>query len=345
MQDDAAAQGAPEDTPENEQASGPPGDAAAGEDGASEEGGLLSGDLVPADVEVEGFVPLLIERGVGMYEGFVRLLPLLVVALIVLVLTWLAAKGLSALARRAIRGAGRRGSLANLAATLTKVFVWIFGILTAATIVFPSLNPGTILSGLGIGGVVIGIAFQDTFQNFMAGVMILLRKSMRVGDYIDGDGVEGRIEEINLRDTYLRRVDGELVIVPNNHLFQNPVKVWTDPDYRRYEVVVGVAYDEDVDQAREVIQRAIDALELSGAPKRAQVFAREFGASSIDFTVRWWGDPEPLGFHQGRDQVVSSIKRALDEAGIEIPFPYRTLTFKEPLRIDQAARDRAEAAE
>ena len=131
-------------------------------------------------------------------------------------------------------------------------------------------------------------------------------------------------------------MDGELVIVPNNHLFANPVKVWTDPDYRRYEVVVGVAYDEDADQARAVIQDALDRLELSDAPKRPQVFARAFGASSIDFTVRWWGDPEPLGFHEGRDRVVTGIKRALDEAGIEIPFPYRTLTFKEPLKLEGA---------
>lgn len=308
-----------------------PADDAPPQDGANE--GASEG-LIPADVDVEGFLPLLMERGVSMYEGLVKLLPLLVVALIVLALTWLVAKGFSSLAYKAAHRAGSRRSLADLARTLTKVFVWIFGILTAMTIVFPSLNPSAILSGLGIGGVVIGIAFQDTFQNFMAGVMILLRKSMRVGDYIDGDGVEGRIEEINLRDTYLRRVDGELVIVPNNHLFQNPVKVWTDPDYRRYEIVVGVAYDEDVDQAREVIQSALDGLDLSASDKSPQVFARAFGASSVDFTVRWWGDPEPLGFHSGRDKVVSAIKRALDNAGIEIPFPYRTLTFKEPLRLD-----------
>jgi small-conductance mechanosensitive channel len=313
-----------------------------GQDAAPAEGAL--GDLVPADVDVEGFVPLLIDRGVAMYEGFVKLLPLLAVALLVLLLTWALARGLSYLARKAANRKGTRRSLGDLAATVTRVLVWIFGILTAMTIVFPSVNPAAILSGLGIGGVIIGIAFQDTFQNFMAGVMIMLRRSMRVGDYIDGEGVEGRIEEINLRDTYLRRVDGELVIVPNNHLFANPVKVWTDPDFRRYEVVVGVAYDEDVDEARGVIQAALDALDLGPSGKRPQVFAREFGASSIDFTVRWWGDPEPLGFHEGRDKVVSGIKRALDEAGIEIPFPYRTLTFKEPLRLSQG-EGAAQAAE
>ncbi len=297
------------------------------------------------DFEVEGFLPLLIERLGSMYEGFVKLLPLLAVGLIVLILTWLLAKALSKLAGKAVRRSGSRRSLGDLAATLTKVFVWILGLLTTATIVFPSLNPAAILSGLGIGGVIIGIAFQDTFQNFMAGVLIMLRKSMRVGDYIDAEGVEGRIEEINLRDTYLRRTDGELVIVPNSHLFENPVKVWTDPDFRRYEIVVGVAYDEDVDQARGVIQAAVNGLDLGPSGKDPQVFAREFGASSIDFTVRWWADPEPVGFHRTRDQVVAAIKRSLDEAGIEIPFPYRTLTFKEPLRLGREDAEAREAAE
>lgn len=297
------------------------------------------------DFEVEGFLPLLIERLGSMYEGFVKLLPLLAVGLVVLILTWLLAKALSKLAGKAVRRSGSRRSLGELAATLTKVFVWILGLLTTATIVFPSLNPAAILSGLGIGGVIIGIAFQDTFQNFMAGVLIMLRKSMRVGDYIDAEGVEGRIEEINLRDTYLRRTDGELVIVPNNHLFENPVKVWTDPDFRRYEIVVGVAYDEDVDQARGVIQAAVNGLDLGPSGKDPQVFAREFGASSIDFTIRWWADPEPVGFHRTRDQVVAAIKRSLDEAGIEIPFPYRTLTFKEPLRLGREDAEAREAAE
>ncbi|MBB4657987.1 mechanosensitive ion channel family protein [Parvularcula dongshanensis] len=298
--------------------------------------GILPGNT---PVEAEGFVPLLLDRLVSMYESFVRLLPLLVVGLIVLILTWALAAGLSRLARKATRRAGTRRSLSDLAATLTRVMIWVLGLLTTATIVFPSLDPAAILSGLGIGGIIIGIAFQDTFQNFMAGVLIMLRRSMRVGDYLDSEGVEGRIEEINLRDTYLRKTDGELVIVPNKHLFENPVTVWTDPDFRRYEIVVGVAYDEDVDQARSVIEQAIGGLDLGKSPKQPQVFAKEFGASSIDFTVRWWADPEPVGFHKSRDLVVAAIKRALDEAGIEIPFPYRTLTFKEPLRLGRLTPD------
>ena len=304
-------------------------------------------DALPAtEVQSLGdFATFLTDRAALYWTGFLRLTPRLISAAVVLLLTWaiawLVSKGVQVAARRA----GVRPAIIDLLGVLARVLIWLFGGFMALSVVFPSVNPGSVLAGLGVGGVVIGIAFKDVFENFLAGVMILLRRSMRIGDYIDCQDVEGRIEHISLRDTQLRRVDGELVIVPNIYLFTNPVRVWTDPDFRRFDLVVGVAYDEDVDQARDVIMGAMRSLDLP-SDKDPQVFAASFGASSIDFNVRWWAKPEPLDMHTSRDQVVSAIKRALDEAGIEIPFPYRTLTFKEPLRLAERNREEpAQAAE
>lgn len=281
----------------------------------------------------------LMDRFADYWDGALALTPKLIVVAVILLITWAVAQGIRALVGWLASRADTRRSLKNLFKTLAGVGVWIFGGFAAVTVLFPSINAGSIVAGLGVGGIVIGIAFQDIFKNFMAGVLILARKTMAIGDYIQSDGVEGRIEHITLRDTYLRRVDGELVLVPNAHLFENPVRVWTDPDHRRYDIVVGVGYDEDVAQSREIIQNALDGLDF-GSSKKPQVFAAEFGSSSINFNVRWWAEPEPLDMHQSRDKVVQAIKEALDAAGIEIPFPYRTLTFKEPLPIrGQSAND------
>ena len=100
-------------------------------------------------------------------------------------------------------------------------------------------------------------------------------------------------------------------------------------------IIVGVAYGEDVDAAREVIRTAIEGLETRAPGAAPEVFAREFNSSSIDFLVRWWAKSAPPDEHRSRDEAVAAVKRALDEAGIEIPFPYRTLTFKEPLALDR----------
>jgi small-conductance mechanosensitive channel len=106
----------------------------------------------------------------------------------------------------------------------------------------------------------------------------------------------------------------------------------------------GIAYGEDVDRAREVIARALADLPSVDQEPPIQIFAQGFGSSSIDFEVTWWTGSKPLDIRRSRDEVVAAVKRALDEAGIEIPFPYRTLTFKEPLTVTQATSESDQTA-
>lgn len=279
------------------------------------------------------FIEPLTEKAQDMWLGAVEISPLLLIAVIVLLLTWCLSVGLTHLLRRSFKQSSIRPSLQNLFVTLTKVTVWTFGILFAITIIFPSLTPAKLLTVLGLGSVAVGLAFKDIFENFFAGILIMLRKPMRINDYIECEGVSGRVEQINVRETYLRKIDDQLVILPNSFLFKNPVYVLTDLAARRFELVVGVAYGEDVDQAREVIKTALQAIEGIDQQRGIEVYAREFNSSSLDFTVRWWAKSDPLGMHTSRDKVVTAIKYGLDNAGIEIPFPYRTLTFKEPLSL------------
>lgn len=290
-------------------------------------------------------VDILIGQVADLARGAVALLPNLVAAAALLLLTGLVAWGVA----RAIRGLLRRGdarqSLIDAITTLVKVAVWVVGLLIAATIVFPNLTPTSLLAGLGLGSVAVGLAFKDIFENFLAGFLILLRKPMRIGDDIDCEGLSGRVEQITIRDTFLRKRSGELVLVPNSHIFKNPVKILTDLPIRRIEVVIGVAFGEDVDEARKVIQNAMNGLDTVRPEKPVQVFASEFSASSIDFRVRWWAKSAPVDEHRSRDQAVAAIKRGLDRAGIEIPFPYRTLTFKEPLELGRPDDDARSAAD
>ena len=102
---------------------------------------------------------------------------------------------------------------------------------------------------------------------------------------------------------------------------------------------MGVAYGEDLEEARPVIRRALEGLELVNQDKPIEVYAWEFNTSSTDSNVRWWANSAPLELHRGRDQVVSAIKAALDTAGIEIPLPYRTLTFKGSVQLRDRSMD------
>ncbi|MEO9780974.1 MAG: mechanosensitive ion channel family protein [Sedimentitalea sp.] len=279
-------------------------------------------------------VNILLDQLREIARASIEMLPHIVVAFVILLLTM----GLNKLAiysaRRVLSGTKLRQSLKELFTLLVSIFIWVIGLMIAAVIVFPGLTPASILAGLGLGSVAIGFAFKDVFENFLAGIIILFRREMRIGDFIECEGIEGKVDQIAIRESHIRQTDGQLVIVPNSILFKNPVIIRTDQPVRRMTVICGVAYDSDVDEARDVIRNAVEACDsVIQGEKPIQIFAQEFGESSINFEVTWWTGSKPVDVRESRDQIVSAVKRALDDAGIEIPFPYRTLTFKEPLPL------------
>lgn len=278
-------------------------------------------------------IKIVTEQINGLLRSAIELAPNLIAAVLMLGITWGASALVGMLIRSVLNRSHSRPSLISALVKISKIGVWIFGLLIAATLLFPNLTPTKLLAGLGVGSIAIGLAFKDIFENFLAGFLILLRKPMRIGDDIECEGLSGQVEEISIRDTMLRKRSGELILVPNSFLFKNPVKVLTDKDLRRISVVVGVAYAEDVDEAREVIHKAVSNMDSREKSRDVEVYAFEFNSSSIDFKVRWWTKSQPKEEHISRDGAVSTIKRALDDAGIEIPFPYRTLTFPEPLKL------------
>lgn len=274
---------------------------------------------------------ILIAQLNSMWEGLVSLVPSLVIAILFLILTWIVARFTTSIAERLTAKTAMRPSLRELVDTLVKIAIWAIGLLIALTILLPDLTPGSLIAGLGVGTVAIGFAFQDIFENFLAGILIMIREKMRIGDYIRCEGIEGKVEQIMLRETHIRKMSNELTIVPNSVLFKNPVEILTDRDRRRHEVVVGVSYDTDLEEARGVIRKALEAVDVTDGQKSIDIFACEFNSSSIDFKLRWWAGSAQRDMHESRDLVIRAVKRALDEAGIEIPFPYITHTFKEAL--------------
>ncbi len=276
---------------------------------------------------------ILIVQLQSMWEGIISLLPSLVIAILFLIFTWILAKFASKIADRLTTRTSMRPSLRELVDTLVRIAIWTVGLLVSLTILLPDLTPGSLIAGLGVGTVAIGFAFQDIFENFLAGILIMVREKMRIGDYISCEGIEGKVEQILLRETHIRKLSNELTIVPNSILFKNPVEILTDQKQRRHEIVVGVSYDTDLEEARTVIRNAVESADVVDDDKPVDIFACEFNSSSVDFKLRWWSGSAQRDMHGSRDRVIRSVKRALDEAGIEIPFPYRTHTFKEPLPL------------
>ncbi|RJY08279.1 mechanosensitive ion channel family protein [Aurantiacibacter aquimixticola] len=280
------------------------------------------------------------EQAMGMWEGFIKLLPNLAIALLIIIVTSVVVKIAVKIANSATEKANMREDLRQLVATLVKVLVWIFGLMIAAAVAIPGFTPAGMIAGLGIGALAIGFAFQDTFENFLAGVLVMLREKMQIGDVIEVEGITGKVERITLRETYIRQLSNELTVLPNSMLFKNPVKIFTDEDIRRTEVVVGVSYDADLPEAKDAIQKAMDGLDIIKKDKPVDIFAEEFGGSSINFLVRFWSESRPRDLRETKSQVIFAIKKELDAAGVGIPFPIQTTLFPEALRVEQKSVDR-----
>ncbi|MBA4765311.1 MAG: mechanosensitive ion channel family protein [Erythrobacter sp.] len=273
-----------------------------------------------------------------MSEAFVASLPSLAISLLIVLITWIIARFAVRISDMIVGRTEIRSSLKNLVDTLVRLTIWIVGLFIAAVVVMPGLTAASLLAGLGIGAVAIGFAFQDIFENFFAGILIMLREKMQIGDVIECEGITGKVEHITLRETHVRKLSGELTVVPNSILFKNPVEILTDVEQRRYDAVVGVSYDTNLDHAADIIRRAVEGVTDVLASKGVDIFAQEFNSSSVDFLVRWWAGSTPRSGRESKDKVIRAIKASLDEAGIEIPFPYVTHTFKETVPVSQLGR-------
>lgn len=286
-------------------------------------------DALPATGidSVDGAVNTLTDAIGGMVDGFVGLLPQLVVAILVLIAAAFIAKLADTIACRIMKKARMRESLRDLFRIAVRTAVWFAALFIAALIVFPSFGVAQLIASAGLASIAIGFAFQDIFENFFAGILILWRFPFENGDFIEVDGLMGKVEDVEIRMTLIRKTDGELVLVPNSTIFKNNVTVMTNRPHRRLELAVGIAYGEDIAEGRQVILDAVKSCDTVRNDAPPEVLAKSFGASSIDFDVIWWADSTPIDERRSRDQVVEAIKKALDDAGIEIPYPYRTLTF------------------
>jgi small-conductance mechanosensitive channel len=265
------------------------------------------------------------------WSAFIAHIPYIVAGLFFLFLTWIASVVVSKLLTRVLKKMSLRSSLQQLAERFCIVAVWALGILLSAMVVFPGLTPSKALGAMGIASIAVGFAFKDIFENFFAGILLLWRFPFERGDFIQCQDVTGKVEDIQVRMTQIREPSGELVVVPNSTLFKNPVTVLTSQDTRRVSIVTGVAYGEEVSEAVGVIEEAVQGCSSVDTTRDIQVFPRAFGSSSIDIEVAWWTGSTPLDVRRSRGEIVTAVKAALDRAGIEIPFPYRTLTFKEVL--------------
>lgn len=186
----------------------------------------------------------------------------------------------------------------------------------------------SLLTALGAAGLAIGLALQGSLSNLAAGVLLILFRPFSVGHFVEVAGQSGSVETVSLLFTVLRTPDNRQVTLPNSQVMGNPIVNVSAKTTRRIDLVIGVGYRHDPQQALDVIARVLaDEPRLLEDPAPA-LWVMNLGESSVDLAVRPWVKAED--FWSVRSDLLRNIKQALDDAGIEIPFPQRTMHMLRP---------------
>ncbi|MDJ0734959.1 MAG: mechanosensitive ion channel family protein [Nostocaceae cyanobacterium] len=264
----------------------------------------------------------------AMIDGFVVLLPSIVLALILFTVFYLVAKGVRKFVRRLTRRHRNARNLGLVLGRLAQGIIILVGLFLSLTIVIPSLKVGDIVQLLGISGVAIGFAFRDILQNFLAGILILLNEAFNIGDQIVFKSFEGTVENIETRATTIRTYDGRRIVIPNSELFTNSVTVNTAFENRRIQYDVGIGYGDDIELAKQLILEVLHETEGILQKPAPDAIVVDLGDSTVKIRARWWVEPptraEVLDF---RDKVLTRIKNKLTANGIDLPFPTQQILF------------------
>lgn len=262
----------------------------------------------------------------GWLDSIITNLPNLIVAIIVFGLAYFLSGLVRKYVSKLLKGRVEQASLRSLIATISSITIIALGLF----IVLEVLNLDTVLksmlAGAGVAGLAIGLALQSSLSNTFSGIYLSLKDVINIGDWVETNGYQGTVHEVNLRNTVIREPDNNLVMIPNKLVVENPFKNYGLTKQIRVIVQCGVGYESDLAAVENLTKEAIKKNFHADESKEIEFHYTEFGDSSINFQVRFWIDASvKISILEARSEAIKVIKKTFDEKGINIPFPIRTV--------------------
>ena len=188
------------------------------------------------------------------------------------------------------------------------------------------VQTASVIAVLGAAGLAVGLALQGSLSNLAAGVLLVMFRPFRAGEYVDLGGVAGTVLNVQIFSTTMRTVDGKIVVIPNGKIIAGNIINFSREPVRRNEFIIGVAYDSDIDQVKKILTDIIQSEDRILKDREMTVRLNELGASSINFVVRVWSNSSDL--QSVYWDVLERIKREFDANGISFPYPQMDANFK-----------------
>ena len=214
-------------------------------------------------------------------------------------------------------------SVGKIFYSIARTFIWLFTLLIILDLF--GFNTASLLTVLGAAGLAVGLAMKDSLSNIAAGLMLLLLRPYKAGDYVDCGSVSGTIKEMGLFTTTLTTVDGIYISTPNSVIFGTPVKNYSRNSTRRADITVGIAYGDSLPHGIKILQELLNGNELVLKDPAPQVLVADLADSSVNLTLRFWTANE--NYWTAYWKVKAQLKETIESAGLNIPFPQRVITF------------------
>lgn len=207
--------------------------------------------------------------------------------------------------------------LVNFASSIANAVLLLFVIIAALDQL--GVNTTSLIALLGAAGLAVGLALQGSLQNFAAGVMMIIFRPFKLGDFIEAGGVVGVVEQISIFSTTLKTGDNREVIVPNGQIYAGAITNYSARETRRIDMVFGIGYDDDMLKAKKIMENILSKHKLILDDPAPAVAVAELADSSVNFNVRPWVNSDD--YWGVRSELIEKIKLAFDKEGISIPYP------------------------
>ncbi len=230
------------------------------------------------------------------------------------------------LANMIVRGVKRLMQRANMDEVLIGFLSSILNAVLLVVVIIAALeqlgvNTTSVLAVFAAAGLAVGLALKDSLSNFSAGVMLIIFKPFKVGDFVEAAGIAGVVEEIRIFTTQLRTGDNREIIVPNSQIYSGIITNFSAREQRRIDLVIGIGYEDDIGAAKQILEAIIQSDERILKEPAPVILVSELGESSVDLAVRPW--VSSADYWNVRSDLLETIKREFDTRGISIPYPQR----------------------
>ncbi len=272
---------------------------------------------------------------------FVRMLPLIVVAVVVIALSWIFARLTVQVLRRRLLARSLSQLLREVMARAGGLLVMLAGLYLVLRIAGLTQLALTVVGGTGLIGLVLGIAFRDITENFLASLFLSFQQPFREGDLVEVANVTGYVQRLTSRTTVLMTLDGNQVQVPNSTVFKSTIRNFTSNPNRRDDFIVGIGYNDSIPFAQEVALKVLAEHPAVLNEPEPWVLVENLGPSTVNLRIYFWLDGGRHSWLKVKSSVIRLVKRGFQDSGISLPDEAREVTFPHGVPVRMIEREGA----